>query len=271
MRLFIAFLLVALAAAAAQTTSEPATKSNTQAGAAAQTASQPTDTQGNSDAATSGRKVTIPAGTKVLLYLKSPISTKHARVGDGVYCQTNFPVTQENLVVIPAGTYVKGRITEVKRAGRVKGRAEVLFNFDTMIFPGGYTVELPGSLEDIPGATNQSVSDKEGTVKADSQKGKDAATVAKTAGGGAAIGAVAGQSIKGAGIGGGIGAAVGIAEVLLTRGQDVHIEQGTALEMVLQRPLTVDISEGERSDAGIVPRPTNHHRMRVPNRDRSPQ
>jgi type IV secretion system protein VirB10 len=201
--------------------------------------------------------------------LKSPIDTKHARPGDGVYCQTSFPVTQDNVVVIPAGTYVKGEIAEVKRAGRVKGRAEVLFHFNTMIFPGGYTVDLPGALEDVPGAINSSVSDKEGTVKADSQKGKDAGTIAKGGATGSVVGAVVGRSFKDAGIGGGIGAAVGLAQVLLTRGQDVRIDQGTSLEMVLQRSLTVEISRVE-ADSNVVPHPTDSHRMRVPGR-RPPQ
>ena len=93
--------------------------------------------------------------------------------------------------MIPAGTYVKGKIAQVKRAGKIKGRAEILFNFTTMIFPNGYTIDLPGALENAPGSRNSTVADKEGTVKADSQKGKDAGTVAKTGATGAVIGAVA--------------------------------------------------------------------------------
>ena len=137
------------------------------------------------------RQMIVPAGTQVLLHLRSPIDTKTAKVGDGVYCQTSFPVTQDNVAVIPAGTYVKGKIAQVKRAGKIKGRAEILFNFTTMIFPNGYTIDLPGALENAPGSRNSTVADKEGTVKADSQKGKDAGTVAKTGATGAVIGAVA--------------------------------------------------------------------------------
>ena len=99
------------------------------------------------------RQIVVPAGTQVLLNLKSPIDTKSAKVGDGVYCQTSFPVTQDNIAVIPAGTYVKGVISEVRRAGRIKGRAEILFHFNTMIFPNGYTVDLPGSLGNEPGVS----------------------------------------------------------------------------------------------------------------------
>ncbi len=212
------------------------------------------------------KQMTVPAGTQVLLQLKSPIDTKTARVGDGVYCQTSFPVTQDNVAVIPAGTYVKGQIAEVKRAGRIKGRAEILFHFNTLIFPNGYTVDIPGALENAPGSQNSTVTDKEGTVKADSQKGKDVGTVAKTGATGAVIGAVAGGNLKGAGIGGVAGAAIGLGQVLFTRGQDVRIDQGTSLEMVLQRSLIVDVTHGDATQAEnqVVPRPTNNNRLKVP-------
>lgn len=213
-----------------------------------------------------GRTMTIPAGTQVLLQLKSPIDTKSARVGDGVYCQTSFPVTIDNVMVIPAGTYVKGAIARVQRAGRVKGRAEILFHFDTMIFPNGYTIDLPGALKSEPGATNSTISDEEGTVKANPQKGKDAATIGGAGATGAVIGAVSTGSLKGAGIGGLAGAAVGLGEVLLTRGQDVRIDQGTSLEMTLQRALTVDVAPGvpTQAETQVVPRPPSGNRLPVP-------
>lgn len=228
-----------------------------------------TSPQGDNPPAAGGKRImTVPAGTQVLLTLKSPIDTKNARPGDGVYCQTNFPVTQDNVVVIPAGTYVKGEIAEVRRAGRVKGRAEVLFHFNSLIFPSGYTVDLPGALKSEPGAQNSTVSDDEGTVKANSQKGKDTATVAKTAATGAVVGTVASRTAKGAGIGGLAGAAVGLGQVLVTRGQDVRIDQGASLEMILQRPLTVEIANSvvgaAPADNNVVPQPGNNTRMVKP-------
>jgi len=212
------------------------------------------------------KQITVPAGTQVLLNLKSPIDTKSAKVGDGVYCQTSFPVTQDNVAVIPAGTYVKGQIAAVKRAGRIKGRAEILFHFNTLIFPNGYTIDLPGALENTPGAQNSKVADKEGTVQANGQKGKDVGTVAKAGATGAVVGAVATGSGRGAGIGGLAGAAVGIGQVLFTRGQDVRIDQGTALEMVLQRPLTVDVMHADpaRAENDVTPRATNRNRLPIP-------
>ena len=51
------------------------------------------------------KQVTIPAGTEVPLTLKSAIDTRNTKVGDGVYCQTSFPVAVDNVIVIPAGSF----------------------------------------------------------------------------------------------------------------------------------------------------------------------
>lgn len=261
MRGLLSFVLVASLGAVAQT---PVVSADSAANTPTPQSAAKAPGTNESDPAI--KQIIVPAGTKVLLVLKSPITTKSARVGDGVYCQTSFPVTQNNVSVIPAGTYVKGQIAEVKRAGRVKGRAEILFHFTTMIFPNGYTIDLPGSLGNEPGAQNHEVADKEGTVKADSQKGKDAGTIAKAGATGAVVGTVASRSATGAGIGGLAGAAVGLGEVLLTRGQDVRIEQGTSLEMILDRSLTVDVmhADSARAENDVMPRPMNRNRLAVP-------
>ncbi len=186
--------------------------------------------------------ITIPAGTKVPLVLKSAISTKSARVGDGVYMETAFPVTQNNQMVIPAGTYVQGVITHVKRPGRVHGNAELQIHFTTLIYPSGYTISMPGAVQSASGSENAHVKDEEGTIQGDSQKGKDAATVATTAATGTLIGGLS-NGAKGAGIGAGAGAAVGLAIALLTRGNDVRLEVGSSVEMVFERPVVLDASK----------------------------
>jgi hypothetical protein len=186
--------------------------------------------------------VNIPAGTKVPLSLKQAISTKTAKEGDAVYAETTFPVVVDDKIIIPPGTYVQGKISQVKRGGHVKGRAELLIHFTSMIYPSGYTVLLPGSLENVPGAEKSTVKDSEGTIQQDSQTGEKLGTVAKTAGAGAAIGGIAGQGWKGAGIGAGVGGAVGGAIAMLSRGADVRLEPGTSVEMVIQREVPLDTS-----------------------------
>ncbi|MGH9528636.1 MAG: hypothetical protein ACRD2S_01815 [Terriglobales bacterium] len=121
----------------------------------------------------------IPSGTKVPVVLKHAISTKGSREGDAVYAETTFPVVINDRVVIPPGTYVQGRITHIQRAGRLKGRAEVLMHFTTLIYPSGYTVVMPGALKNAPGVDKADVKDDEGTVREDSQKGEKAGKAAE--------------------------------------------------------------------------------------------
>jgi type IV secretion system protein VirB10 len=189
---------------------------------------------------------TVPAGTKVLLQLRSAINTKSAKPGDGVYLASTFPVVVGNRVMIPAGVYVQGVVDRVARAGRVKGRAQLDMHFTSIIFPNGSVVEVPGMVNSLPGAKDQTVKDDgEGTVEQAGNKGRNAGTVAEIAiPTGGTIGTIgglgSGHPIAGgiAGVGAGL-AAMGLA-TLFTRGADVDIQSGTQVEMVLQRPLILE-------------------------------
>ena len=181
----------------------------------------------------------IPSGTKVPLALKQAISTRNAKEGDPVYCETTFPFVVDDRIVIPAGTYVQGKISRVQRPGRIKGRAELLMHFTSMIYPSGYTVMLPGSLDNIPGADKTSMKGPEGTVRQDSDKGKDIGTVASTASTGAVIGGLSAGG-KGAGLGAAAGGLAGLAIAMISRGSDVKLEPGTSIEMIIQREVSVD-------------------------------
>jgi hypothetical protein len=217
----VVFLLAVLASAQ----SSPATPPSTDANASPN----------------NGSEMIIPAGTHVPVALKHAISSKATREGDGVYAETTFPVVANGRILIPVGTYVQGRISHIQRGGRIKGRAEVLMHFTTLIYPSGYTVLLPGAVENAPGADKTSVKDAEGTIRSDSQKGEKIGTVASSAGTGAVVGGLSNGG-KGALIGAGIGGAVGTAIALLTRGNDVRLDAGTTLEIVIQRDVPVDAS-----------------------------
>jgi hypothetical protein len=194
-------------------------------------------------AASDPHVITIPAGTKIPLSLKQAISTKNAREGDAVYAETAFPYVVDERVIVPAGAYIQGKISHVERGGRLKGRAEILIHFTSMIYPSGYTVMLPGSVENTPGAENNSVKDQEGTIQQDKDTGKKIEEGAKAGVYGASGGALAGglsSGINGARIGAAAGAAAGIGWALLKRGNDVRLDVGTSIEMEIQRGITVD-------------------------------
>jgi type IV secretion system protein VirB10 len=206
-----------------------------------QTASQPA-----AEPAPLKKTYNVPAGTKVLLQLRSSVNTRSARPGDGVYLASTFPVVVGNRVLIPAGVYVQGVVDRVQRAGRVHGKAQLDMHFTSIIFPNGTVVEIPGVVNSLPGAKSQQVKDDgEGTIEQDSNKtrnmGKTAEIAIPTGG---TVGSIAGlgsdHPLAGgiAGIGAGV-AAAGIVS-LFTRGADVNIESGTQVEMVLQRPLLLE-------------------------------
>ncbi len=187
------------------------------------------------------QEVTLPAGTKIPLALKHAITTKSAHEGDAVYAETTFPIVLDSRIIIPAGSYVQGTISNVKRPGRVKGRAEVLVHFNTLILPNGYTLLLPGAVDNVPGMDNGKMKDKEGTIQGEGTKGKDVARVAETTATGGLIGAAA-QGGKGAAVGSAGGGLIGLATVLLSRGPDLRLEAGSTMETVLERPITVDMA-----------------------------
>jgi hypothetical protein len=196
----------------------------------------------------------IPAGSQIPVSLAQAISTKNAREGDSVYAQTAFPFVMNDRVLIPAGTYIQGKIARVERAGRMKKRAELLIHFTSMIYPSGYTVMLPGAVQNTPGADNKSVKDQEGTIQQDKDTGKRIEDAAK----GGAIGTMAGATagglatggLNGARVGAGMGAAAGIAWALLRHGPDVKLEVGTSIEMQIQRDVPIDANRIQLAKVG---------------------
>jgi hypothetical protein len=183
----------------------------------------------------------IPKGTHVLLRMMNSISTRTAAEGNQVYLQTATPVAVNNQIVIPPGTYVQGSVSHSKRSGRVKGRAELGIRLETMTLADGKIVKISPRLSEVDGGENgQKVDDTESQVKAAGTRAKDAGQVAILAGTGAAIGGLADGSFKGAGIGGGVGTAVGLARVLLSRGNEVELRQGTTLDVVFDRGVVIE-------------------------------
>jgi len=191
--------------------------------------------------ATANEKVTVPAGTRVAVVLENGISTRSAKAGDSLYFRTSFPITQNNRVVVPVGSYLRGELLESKRPGRIKGRGEFRMKLNTLIFPNGYTVDLNAVPRSADSGGKETM-DPEGKVTGPGGKGKDVGTVATTTVTGAGIGAIAGGG-KGAGIGAGIGGLAGLGAVLLTRGPEAELPRGSTLDIVLEHALALDADQ----------------------------
>jgi hypothetical protein len=171
------------------------------------------------------REVTVPAGTALPLELMTAVSSETATVEMPVRARLRQAVVIGGDTAIPAGTIMSGNVSEVERAGRVKGRARLVVRFTE--------AEINGAREDL--RTNPVVFEGEAT------KGEDATKVGVGAGVGAAIGGILGGG-KGAAKGAAIGGAAGAGTVLATRGREVELASGANIEASLATPMEVRIS-----------------------------
>jgi len=191
--------------------------------------------------------ITVPAGTRVGVTLENGISTASAKRGDSVYFRTSFPITINNKVVIPVGSYLRGEVTESKRAGRVKGKGELRIRLNTLVLPNGYTVDL--NAEPNSSDAGGTKTDSEGKITGPGGKAKDAETIATTTATGAGIGAIAGGG-KGAGIGAGIGGVAGLAAILFSRGPEAQLPRGSSMDLQLERDLQLDADQIHYTNVG---------------------
>jgi hypothetical protein len=205
------------------------------------------------------QSVHVPAGTRFAVVLENGISTRGAKPGDSVYFRTSFPITQNNRIVVPVGSYLRGEILESKRPGHIKGRGEFRMKLNTLIFPNGYTVDLTAAPRSADSGGKETM-DSEGKVTGPGGKGKDVGTVATTTATGAGIGAIAGGG-KGAGIGAGVGGLAGLGAILLTRGPEAELPRGSTLDVVLEHDLSLDGSQIQYTNVGqaspITPPPAH--------------
>lgn len=186
--------------------------------------------------------VTIPAGTRVLMVLRSPLHTTSGTAGSGLYLETLYPVVQGNGVVIPAHTQVQGIVEANERPGHLKRTSEFRFRFITLIFPNNLVVPINGVLQSIPGARNIRTRSDDRKLEPVDQTEKVVTPVAASTVGGAIIGAHRGFGI-GLLPGAGLGAALGLGAVLLKRGDEIYLPQGTNVEMVLRSPFSLEQSQ----------------------------
>ena len=170
------------------------------------------------------RDVTAPVGTALVLSLITPISTETAKVETPVTARVRQAVTIDGTTIIPAGATLHGDVTEVERAGRIKGRSRLTIRFSEVMVEG----------QRDPLRTNAITFEGEATT------GKDAAKVGGGAGLGAIIGGIAGGG-SGAAKGAAIGGAVGTGAVLATRGKDVELADGAEINATLASPFSIRV------------------------------
>jgi hypothetical protein len=162
--------------------------------------------------------ITVPEGATFPLVLETAMSSATSRSGDLIVATLAEDFKVGENVVVPSGSEVRGRVTAAVPSGRVKTRARLAFDFDTLVLEGK---EHPIGTRAVD-------------ITARDTHKKDAATIGIGAGAGAIIGAIA-KGGKGAAIGSLIGGAAGTGVVLTNTGKEVELGTGSRVTVRLTR------------------------------------
>jgi len=92
--------------------------------------------------------IVVPARTIIPIKLTDSVWSKTARAGDGVHAMTILPVTVDNTVAIPTGTFVEGVVDRVwKRAS--SSHPAIQMHFTELRFTTGYSVPLETTTTEV--------------------------------------------------------------------------------------------------------------------------
>lgn len=171
--------------------------------------------------------LTVPSDSVLGLQIERTVSSELARVEDKVDARVTRDVRVSDRVAIPAGSTVRGSVTEVDRGGRVKGSARLSVRFHTIVLADGTQIALK----------------TDPVVREGQSPGKEsAAKVGGAAIGGAILGAILGGG-KGAAIGAGVGAAGGTAAAMSNDRNPATLTAGTTVTVRMQSPVTVTVQK----------------------------
>jgi len=198
--------------------------------------------------------LTIQAGTKFKASLQTPVSTKLSEVGDLLYWTLYEPLRIDREHVLPRGMELSGRVTFVKRPGRVKGKAQLYALMDGLeTYYGTESIAVSVDVADDLIEDEKIRADEEGKLEANPDLGHDLGKAER----GASIGAMASVPIAittgslGAAIAGPVaGAIVGI---LLTRGKEIRLPAGTVFRMRFVQDVAIPASIADFRPGGAAP------------------
>jgi len=173
-----------------------------------------------------GDRISVPTGTRLTIRTIDSIDSDRSRVGDKFAATLDQPLYVNDLLVVPKGADVYGRLEEAKEAGHLAGKAQLKLSL-TGIVVNGQTYALSTGNYELSGK---------------SRAGNTATKVGGGAALGAIIGAVAGGG-KGAAIGAGVGAGAGTAVQVATQGDQIHVPSETLLEFSLDQLISLPVAQ----------------------------
>ncbi|HYW73836.1 MAG TPA: hypothetical protein VE961_22630 [Pyrinomonadaceae bacterium] len=126
-----------------------------------------------------GKQIDLQSGTELSAQLQGPLDARHARVGDRVILKTSDVIKQDGHVIIPKGTQLIGRVTDVQPQTRDTVESRIGLVFDE-IRSGTNEIPITASILSITQARNDTLAINS-TGEGDSMT--QAATTARTSSG----------------------------------------------------------------------------------------
>jgi len=178
----------------------------------------------------------LPIATMLHAQLSQTISTRETSAGTRFTAKLTADVLKHGRVMLPAGTIISGRVTQVHGGRRTTGPAAIRLQPDLVKLPNGMAYELEADVIDLEHFHGAHVN-AEGTIIGNGNTKETGATFGATTGSGALIGAAVGGGV-GAVVGAGIGAGVGTV-IWLQREHQETLASGTGIVFSLNHPLEI--------------------------------
>ncbi|MDQ3130061.1 MAG: hypothetical protein M3Q99_04790 [Acidobacteriota bacterium] len=169
--------------------------------------------------------IIIPIETELILELIDRLSTEQNREGDKFKARIISPAEI-------SGAVIEGRISKIRRPGRIKRRSEMTLSFDRIVLNEKRWSNFNAILTEVLPVKGDNVKlvDTEGTAVGKRNIKEDSIKVGATTGTGIVIGAVAGGPV-GAAVGAGVGAAFGVGAVVIERGKNINLNRNQQLRI----------------------------------------
>jgi hypothetical protein len=178
----------------------------------------------------------IPVGSMLRVRLLEKLSTGATLPGALFTAELEQSVERDGRILLPAGSIVRGKVTEVHGGRRISGTASIHLAPNSVVLPDGTTYQLRAQVIDTSLVHSQKVDDEGTILGSDHVKGTVAAFGLST-GAGAAAGAVL-AGWPGAIIGAAAGAGVSTV-VWLKQDHQTELPVGTSLTFGTTAPLLV--------------------------------
>ncbi len=171
----------------------------------------------------------VSDGTEMFAVLEGEINTKTAQDGDRFVLVVQSPDQFK-------GSRIIGSLSGTARSGRITGRSQVQFNFETIELRNGQRYDFAGFIAGIKDDRGKTVKiDNEGTAKGSNQTTQAAKRGAIGAGIGAIIGGIVGGA-NGAIVGATIGAGGGAGSVAIQGASDINLKNGSTFNLLASAP-----------------------------------